>query len=105
MTVSLRFQLVTGLANIMAGMTHSEAKQFAHELTEEVSAVVAGLRTTNWNLPCFPKETWNRRQAGRSVADALIHTYVEKQGHGYPSSEQPIPMIWAQAATGCLRHR
>lgn len=43
----------------MAGMTHSEAKQFAHELTEEVSAVVAGLRTTNWNLPCFPKETWN----------------------------------------------
>ena len=33
------------------------------------------------------------RQAGRSVADAVIHAYVEAQGHGYPSSEQQMPAI------------
>lgn len=78
MSTSLRSQLVTGLANMMAGMNHAEAEQFAHELTEEVSAVVAGLRNTNWNLPCFPRETWNPLTIGVPWESLAVATGLVK---------------------------
>ena len=46
-----------------------------------------------WGFDLAPEGCIGRRQAGRSVADAVIHAYVEEQGHGYPSSEQQIPAI------------
>ena len=59
MNLSLRSQVIRGLADFMKGLPKESARRLAHELTCDVSASVAGQRSPTRSLPYFPPETWN----------------------------------------------